>query len=45
MRNNLQGEITSGIMLGRIRLARGHALPAIEKLLEVERRKKLRLKR
>ncbi|PKL39430.1 MAG: hypothetical protein CVV41_21135 [Candidatus Riflebacteria bacterium HGW-Riflebacteria-1] len=37
MRNNLQGEITSGIMLGRIRLARGHALPAIEKLLEVER--------
>ncbi|HAE37949.1 MAG TPA: hypothetical protein DCG57_04820, partial [Candidatus Riflebacteria bacterium] len=37
MRNNLQGEITSGIMLARVRLARGQVLPAIEKLLEVER--------
>ncbi len=36
MRNNLQGEITSGIMLGRIRLARGQILQSIEKLLEVE---------
>lgn len=36
LRNNLQGEITSGIMLGRIRLARGQILQAVEKLLEVE---------
>jgi len=36
LRNNLQGEITSGIMLGRIRLARGQILQSIEKLLEVE---------
>ncbi len=37
-RNNLQGEVASGTMLGRIRLARGQMLQAIEKLLEVERR-------
>lgn len=37
LRNNLQGEITSGIMLGRIKLARGQMLQAIYQLREVER--------
>lgn len=36
LRKNLHGEIASGIMLGRIRLARGQMLQAVEKLREVE---------